>query len=249
MHPASPVFYLKASLAGTVSPLLQHWAGHHVQMSPMPVGGSSGHQTQSYPPAQLVCGIGGLQRSALTPFIYSMAYACKGHSRGRVAELAGGGAGGGSLGRKQSTSSAMSSADQCREILSRLCRDTVCVQRVHAHCSVAPVCVLLVHSICGIFTLVSALRFGGLSLLVELIPSPPLCSQGEYTMMCHSFSSGAPLAFPSAPGAAEYFGTWHLGPLCLCSAMCVFFSPASFVLRLHVHIAVQERPRQAAACP
>lgn len=140
MHPASPVFYLKASLAGTVSPLLQHWAGHHVQMSPMPVGGSPGHQTQSYPPAQLACGIGGLQRSALTPFIYSMAYVCKGHSRGRVAELAGGGAGGGSLGRKQSTSSAMSSADQCREILSRLCRDTVCVQRVHAHCSVAPVC-------------------------------------------------------------------------------------------------------------
>lgn len=79
MYPASPVFYLEASLAGAVSPLLRHWAGHHVQVRFL------GHQTQSCLPAQMVRVEWGLQCSALTPFVYFMAYACKGYARGGVA--------------------------------------------------------------------------------------------------------------------------------------------------------------------
>lgn len=71
MYPALPAFYLETSLTSTASPLFQHWAGHCVQMSPMPVGGFLGCQTPSYSPAQMVWNQVGLQRPlcpVLIPF-------------------------------------------------------------------------------------------------------------------------------------------------------------------------------------
>lgn len=44
MYPALPFSYLESSLTDAVSPLLPCWAGHCLQMSSVPVGGSLGSQ-------------------------------------------------------------------------------------------------------------------------------------------------------------------------------------------------------------